>query len=314
METPHRYFTAAQVGRWLAGFVLGLVLLDAAIGAIFDRLYPTVGRGQLIGMIHSTVAARADVLLLGASTVRHHLDDRALSARLGVRVFNTGLDGRGVMFSRGLLALAREAHAPRLVVMDVNYSDRDHNSARLLAPCYRRNRVVDEVLTWNWRERLKLVSHAYRYNGLIFPMLTNLNTPPMRWGFEPLDGSVPDSSRFGGPLRGGGGFGPWYGVELRKLVGEARAGGARIIFLESPTWGAKVAPEAIAEYERVSREMGVPYYRLTPDRVPALDHAGLYYDRAHLNRRGAALLTDLVAPILARELAAGPAALPTARP
>jgi hypothetical protein len=304
METPHRHFHAAPVARWFAGFALALALLDAAIGMGLDRLYATVGRGQLIGMIHSAIAARADVLLLGASTVRHHLDDRALTERLGVRVFNTGLDGRGVMFSRGLLALVRRSHAPKLVVMDVNYSDRDHSSARLLAPFYHRDPVVDQVLTWNWRERLKLVSHAYRYNGLLFPMLTNLNTPPMRWGFEPLDGSVPDTARFGGPLRGGGGFGPWYGVELRKLVSEARAGGARIIFVESPTWGAKVAPAAIAEYERVSREMNVPYYRLTPDRVPELNQASLYYDRAHLNRRGAALFTDLVAPILANELAA----------
>jgi hypothetical protein len=50
--------------------------------------------------------------------------------------------------------------------------------------------------------------------------------------------------------------------------------------------------------------MNVPYYRLTPDRVPELNQASLYYDRAHLNRRGAALFTDLVAPILANELAA----------
>ena len=296
--------TSSQLRRWLFTFALALVATDFVAGHVLARLYATVGSGQLAGMVNSTVAARADVLVLGASTARHHVDDRELTRRLGARVFNTGLDGRGIVFSRGLLALAHRAHPPKLVVLDVSYSDRDRTSARLLAPFYGRDPVVDEVLGWSWREKFKLLSLTYRFNGLVIPIFTNLNSPPVVSGYEALVGALPDTTLPRGPARSSDGFGPWYGQQLRKLVKEARAGGARIMFVESPTWGGTVAQVALDEYARVARELDVPYARLTPDREPQLAHARLYYDRVHLNREGAVVFTGLLEPILRRELAA----------
>ncbi len=294
---------ARRYRGWLAVFAAGLVALDLVAGFALSRLHPTVGRGQLVGMANSAIRARADVLILGASTASHHYDDRALSRSLGLRVFNTGLDGRGIVFSRGLLALAAAEHRPRLVVVDVSYSDRDRTSARILAPFVGRNRVVDEVVGWSWRERLKLASRAYRFNGLVLPMLRNLGTPPMESGFEPLEGAIADSVPWRGPARGGEGFGSWYGIELRKLVAEARAAGARVVFVESPTWGGKVARVALDEYARVAREMDVPTHELAPDTHAEFRRASLYRDRAHLNREGAAIFTRAVEGILRDELA-----------
>lgn len=296
---PHR---AAGFGAWFAGFGAALVVLDFAIGFTLGRLYDTVGQGQLTGMIHSAIAAHADVLVLGASTARHHFDDVTLGRDLGLKVFNTGLDGRGIVFSRGLQALVDDERPPKLVVIDVSYSDRDRSSARLLAPFVGRSKVVDQVVGWNWRERFKLLSRAYRYNGLLLPILSNRSTPPMVSGFEPLDGGLADTTQWRGPARGAGGFGPWYATELRKLVAEARAAGSRVIFVESPTWGATVAPVALDAYSDVARDMSVPYYALTPEQYPELNDPTLYYDRAHLSRRGAVVFTRLIEPILRKEL------------
>jgi len=296
--------------RWLALFALALVAADQLGGFLLERAYPSVGRGQLAGMVNSAIQARADVLILGASTASHHYDDAALGESLGVRVFNTGLDGRGIVFSRGLLALAGAAHAPRLVVLDLSYSDRDRTSARILAPLYGRNPVVDQVVAWSWRERLKLVSRSYRFNGLVLPILRNLGTPPMTSGFEPVDGAIADSVPWRGPERGAGGFGPWYGDELRQLVREARALGARVVFVESPTWGGRVARVARDEYTQVANEMDVPLHLLDPEHVAALNQARLYFDRAHLNREGARVFSSVVTPVLRAELAAARTATP----
>jgi hypothetical protein len=290
-------------GRLLA-FALLLVLLDAATGRWLDSLHATVGQGQLVGVVNSAIRARADVLVLGASTALHHYDDRALTERLGLRTFAAGVDGRGVAFSRGLLALAAAAHRPRLVVLDVSYSERDRTSAQLLSPYYGRDATVTAILGADWRNRVKLTSRAYRYNGLLLPILANRSTLPMTWGFEPLDGSTLRADAVpGGPLRPDRGLGPWFDRELRRLVADARADGARIVFVESPTWGGRVGPLAMAEYERVARELDVPFHRLTPERCPELAHAALYRDRAHLNRQGAERFTRRVADLLALELA-----------
>jgi len=289
-------------GRLLA-FALLLVLLDAGTGRLLDALHATVGEGQLVGQVNSAIRAHADVLVLGASTALHHYDDRALTQRLGLRTFAAGVDGRGVVFSRGLLALATAAHPPRLVVFDVSYSDRDRTSAQLLSPFYGRNAVVSGILGRDWRNRVKLTSRAYRYNGLMLPILANRGTPPMPWGFEPLDGALPADAVPGGPVRPDRGLGPWFDRELRKLVADARSHGARIVFVESPTWGGRVGPQAMVEFERVARELDVPFHHLTPERCPELAHAALYRDRAHLNRQGAEVFTRRVADLLEQELA-----------
>jgi lysophospholipase L1-like esterase len=293
-------------GRLLA-FALLLVLLDAVAGWWLESLHATVGQGQLVGVVNSAIRARSDVLVLGASTALHHYDDRALTQRLGLRTFAAGVDGRGVGFSRGLLALAAAAHRPRLVVLDVSYAERDRTSAQLLSPYYGRNATVTGILGGDWRNRVKLASRAYRYNGLLLPILTNLGTPPMAWGFEPLDGALPPDAAPGGARRTDRGLGPWFDRELRRLVADARADGARIVFVESPTWGGRVGPLAMATYERVARELDVPFHHLTPERCPELAHATLYRDHAHLNRAGAELFTRRVADLLARELARPPA-------
>ena len=301
---------ARTVAGRLLVFALLLVLLDAVTGRVLGALHATVGEGQLVGQLNSAIRARADVLVLGASTALHHYDDRALGGRLGLRAFNAGVDGRGIVFSRGLLSLAGAVHRPRLVVLDVSYSDRDRTSAQLLSPYYGRDAVVDEVLDRDWRDRVKLVSRAYRYNGLVLAILANRGTPPMTSGFEPLDGALPADAAPGGRRRLDRGFGPWYGAELRRLVAQARALGAGIVFVESPTWGGRLGPLATAEYERVARDSDVPYLHLTPERCPALAHATLYRDRTHLNRAGAAVFTRLVADSLAVMLAPPPAPAP----
>ena len=298
--TGETTLSARTVAGRLLGFALLLALLDAGAGRLLDALHATVGRGQLVGVVNSAIHARADVLVLGASTALHHYDDRALQERLGLRAFAAGVDGRGVVFSRGLLALASATHAPRLVVLDVSYSERDQASAQLLSPFYGRDTVVTAILARDWRNRVKLASHAYRYNGLLLSILTNHGTPPMPWGFEPLDGALPANAVSGGPARSDRGLGPWFGRELERLVADARGRGARIVFVESPTWGGRVGPRAMAELERVARELDVPFHHLTPERCPELAHAALYRDRAHLNRQGAAVFTRRVADLLVR--------------
>ena len=311
--TGETTLSARTVAGRLLGFALLLVLLDAGAGRVLDALHATVGEGQLVGQVNSAIRARADVLVLGASTALHHYDDRALTGRLGLRTFAAGVDGRGVVFSRGLLALAAAAHPPRLVVLDVSYAERDRTSAQLLSPFYGRDPVVNGILGADWRNRVKLTSRAFRYNGLLLAILANRGTPPKPWGFEPLDGALPADAVPGGAVRTDRGLGPWFDRELRQLVADARGHGARIVFVESPTWGGRVGPLAMAEFERVARELDVPFHHLTPERCPELAHAALYRDRAHLNREGAGLFTRRVGDLLAQELAPpgpGPAARP----
>jgi hypothetical protein len=296
--------TWAALRRKLAIFVLALSLADLAAGSLLRWIHPRVHTGQVVGYPNAALHAGADVLIFGPSTAVHHYDDQLLTELLGVRVFNAGSDGRGLPYARGLLAMIGQIHPPKLVVVDICYFGDEWATARILAPFYGRNPTVDQILVnGDWRNWVKLHSLSYRFNGAPLAMLVNLDRPYPKWGFEGLGGSLLPNSPLDDAPRDAPGLGSWFEVEIERLVQTARAQGARVLFVESPVWGRRLAPEVIEQYRRVSEREHVPFFRATVTDRAELDHAELFRDARHLNRTGARVFSGLLAPELARELA-----------
>ncbi len=90
-----------RLSKRLAVFAAVVVTLDLAIGWSLETLLPHVQVGHQVGVINKAIDAEADVVILGSSRAMHSYDDRELTRVLGARVHNAGLDGRGVLFSRG---------------------------------------------------------------------------------------------------------------------------------------------------------------------------------------------------------------------
>jgi lysophospholipase L1-like esterase len=292
-----------QLAKRLGIFAAVVVLLDLAIGLGLAALLPRVRAGQQVGVINNAIAAEADVVILGSSHAMHSYDDEALTQRLGIRVHNAGLDGRGVLFARGMLALISQRHAPKLVVLDVTFADRDRANAYAFAPYYGRSPIVDALLTeGDWRERVKLVSRSFRMNSVALAILGNLFVDADEWGFEPLTGKLPETARVGDtPVPPLANAKPFVEENLVALVEEARLRGARVVFTESPTFGSTRPADARAMYERVAARTAVPFIQIASDEVPGYGPA-LFRDRGHLNREGAEIFTALIEPQLRSQL------------
>ena len=191
------------LAKRLAIFAAVAVALDLAIGLGLAALLPRVYAGQQVGVINNAIDAQADVVILGSSHAMRGFDDAALSQILGVRVHNAGLDGRGILFARGMLALIMQQHAPKLVVLDMTYADQQRSNAYAFAPYYGRSPIVDALLVdGDWRERVKLASRSFRMNTVALAILGNLSQPRPAWGFAPADGQLdPAAPRDGLPER-----------------------------------------------------------------------------------------------------------------
>lgn len=281
-----------QLSKRLAVFAAVVVTLDLAIGLGLETLLPHVHVGHQVGVINKAIDAEADVVILGSSRAMHSYDDRELTRVLGVRVHNAGLDGRGVLFSRGLLALIGQRHAPKLVVLDVAYSDDDRSNAYAFAPYYGRSPIVDSLLTeGDWRERVKLVSRSFRMNGVALAILGNLFAESHEWGFAPISGRLEPTVRVDGhPARPLARPKPFVEENLLALVAEARSLGAELVFCESPSFGDPWPADVRALYERVAATSGIPYIRIPDEELPGFGPA-LFKDRGHLNEDGAAVFT-----------------------
>ena len=303
--TRHPILDWRRLATRLGIFAAVIVLLDLAIGQGLAALLPLVHAGEQIGVLNNAIEAEADVVILGSSHAMHSYDDEALTRVLGVRVRNAGLNGRGVLFARGLLALISQRHAPKLVVLDVAFADRDRSNAYVFAPYYGRSPIVDALLVeGDWRERVKLTSRSFRMNGVAFAILGNLFAKRPEWGFDPIDRTLEASARVGDtpelPLAQPK---PFVEENLMALVEEARRSGAQVVFTESPGFGYPRPADVRALYERVAARAGVPYIRITSDDLPGFGPA-LFADPSHLNRAGAKLFTAAIGARL-RALSSG---------
>ena len=296
--------TWRQLTSRLVLFVAVTAVLDVTMGETLAALVRRVRRGGAVGVVNSSIAAEAGAVILGSSRASHGYDDEALTELLGVRVRNAGLDGRGILYARGLLDLIIARHAPQLVVLDVTYFEGERANAQVLAPYYGRSQKLDAILIdGDWRERVKLVSHSFRMNSAVLPILGNLGASAPLWGFVPLHGqldlSEPINVRLTVPPP------PAYVEDnLADLVADVRRSGAEIVFVESPSWGSRLSANVRKMYARVAENGDVPFIHILTAETAGFD-ASLFHDRAHLNAKGAKVFTRLVAGRLLHVLREG---------
>lgn len=286
---------------WLASrlclFVACSLVLDMAFGQALKVAHSRVVTGQVAGGVNAAIAARADVLIVGPSTALHHYDDGMLEHMLGTSVWNAGAEGRGLLYGRGLLSLVAAIHPPKVVVFDVSYFENEREASRALAPFYGRNATVDRILTLDWRERIKLLSRTYRFNGMALSIVSNWGRPARLHGFEPVGGAL--TERPAAAPRGDKGFGGWFAEEIRGFVGDARAAGSAVVFVESPSLS-PLNPEVLEAYAKIGHETGVPFVRIELAAVPEFADIRLFRDAIHLNAEGAAKFTAIVGTQLQR--------------
>jgi len=151
--------------------------------------------------------------------------------------------------------------------------------------------------------RLKLRSHAYRFNSVAIPLLGRWATgegPESADGFLPhRDGMSPSRAAsvgapWGPPPHEDGAYEPLAQAEqhVRGFVRAARAAGIECLVFVGPQYRGGYAPhpaEAIGRraLARWVREEGGHFAVLDEGRFAEFEDPALFHDPAHLNARGA---------------------------
>lgn len=281
------------------GLLLGVLLVgDRVVGMALDHLHPRVRVGATLGAATKARQAEADLLILGSSTALRHYDDEFLTDKLGVRVFNAGADGRGLLYARGILAIAGEVKRPKIVLFDLCTFSNEDATVKILAPYYGHNATLDRLLTPDWRSRVKLLSSSYRYNGAVLALLANIDKPAPKWGFEPLNRWMPADAKPTAPRET---VDPKLESRIADLINDAHALGATVVLVRGPNWGdTNLNAADVARFQSVAKRLGAPFIDLSAANTPELQRASLYADLGHLNREGAAIFSRLVADSLSR--------------
>ena len=75
-------------------FVAAFVALDQVVGLTFQKLYFRTRTGEGGGLINEALMKNPDILLLGSSRMKHHLDPSVLEKELSMSAYNGGVNGQ----------------------------------------------------------------------------------------------------------------------------------------------------------------------------------------------------------------------------
>lgn len=223
-------------------FILLLAATDYAVGKFVLMVENKAKSGQTLKNRKVRKNGVADILILGSSRSTHHYVPDILEDSLGNSAFVGGQDGNGIIMMYPVLRKFSERKKPALVIYDFHppfdlYDDDPHRYLSFIRPMWGSNTGVDSVIVMvDPTERIKLISHTFRYNSTLPTLLKGLIGQP-----NPEDkGYVPLTEEYAGdyvpsmPVNSN--YSPIKIEVFKQMINFCRCEGIRLVIVVSPTY------------------------------------------------------------------------------
>lgn len=281
-------------------FAILFIVIDQAIGFGLSTLVlrakgGDTGRNNVIAN-----SVKADIVLFGSSRCDHHYDPRIFTDSTGMSCYNAGHDGNGILMLYPYYKMMASRYTPKLIIYDLSSFDvaKDDYSKYLqwLRQFYGRPVVDSMVWDINPREKYKMVSQAYRYNGKALQIVADAIHPMQKdiLGFKPLSGVIKHSyekDTASAPTQIH--IDPFKQKYLLRLITDCKHSGTKIVFVVSPTYGQQNRSAYFRAISDMCRRNNVPLLYYQTDR--RFIHNPQYFsDKVHLNATGADAYTKTV--------------------
>lgn len=292
----------------MKNFVLRIVLffaivfcLDFVFGIVMDYMSKNANSGDTKMLNSLCMDSNYDVLIMGSSRAHHHYDDMLLSDSLGLKVYNMGVDGNGIVLMNGLWKLLSQRYTPKLIIYDVEpafdlmvYKEDDANRRYLskLKP-YFHTPCVDSIFHFvSPLEEIKNHSVFFRYNTDFFNVIKNYVSYSQvpRFGYAPIQGVMTDGEKR--PII-------TESIKtddvkiyfLRNLVVDVRSKGGQIIFIASPKYHVS-SSEVYQPLRDICDEYKVPFWDYYNDST--FQESEYFKEPMHLNKKGAEVFSNYI--------------------
>ncbi len=283
-------------------FILLFGIVDALSGPVFLFLMSHAKPSAMKDMYNlATTNCKPDIVILGSSRAMHHYDSRIIQDSLGVSCMNYGAMSNGIVLMFGRYKLLTRYHTPKMVIYDIHYPfdlSLDDNSKYIpaLRPFAYDKEIKDYICRIDARERYKLYSHLYRFNGMFQELLAvqfkadnNLFN-----GYSPLYGEMKIAPPHTEDIQ------PTFDTLkinlFKEMVADCCKRGIKLCFLVSPSLASQYS-KSIAPITEICRENDICYEIF--DESEAYPHDFSYFhDSSHLNDKGVQLYTKMIIPYL----------------
>ncbi len=300
-------------------FLVGVVTIDFVLDLVFKPWFmrTRISDENQGNKFHQALAAKADAYIFGDSRAQHHYDPKILEQYTGLRFFNAGVPGRGVLTMRFGAQWIEQRQRPTLYLVNLSLTEfeiRDLTQRQLpvlhmFAPYKKDLPVYDEIIQsvrvydkkiWG---KFAMV-HAYRYRTHIQPMIFQAcgqSCEPAN-GFVPLVGTLNTQGVGYDAVRSDLLKPHYYMMEqFANFVQDAQQKNIRVVGCIGPAYrGAtefrltEIEWEYLQGVRQLLKLLKVPFIEIPEKGYPEFQDPSFYFDAYHLNAKGAQFFSDKV--------------------
>jgi hypothetical protein len=281
-----------------------VVAIDLGVGFTHSRIFGNLpDKTSMVSTIYYSLFKKsADVLILGSSTANHHYNSKMMEDSLRMSVYNSGLDGRDMIYFDVVLQSTLERQIPKYVILDISSVHLDGSWISRISDTklyYGQNVPVSNYYDkeTDWQQRLKLCSALYRYNKTFSYLIrVKLDAPNVLNGYAPLVGNRENVdltyySNFSLDTK--------ELAHLENIIKICKRNNSILILVQSPQASDNLEfdkwIEEYASEQDISliKENKNSYY---------FDNPSLFYDGSHLNSQGADILTKRIIEVIKHKI------------
>lgn len=283
-------------------FICLLAIVDFCSSALF-MLRDRQNSGTTGRINHVINHSDEEVLILGSSRAVRHFNSRILEDSLGLKVYNIGVDGNGIVLAKGITDLESRRHRPKIIIFELfphyDYVNREGDDivkfSYFLKPYFDTPEIRKLISQADPVESLKMKSSLYRLNSILYKLIEGIVSIPSL----PDRGFIPQSTVMNyeprKPKLFPTTFDPAKAEILSDFISTMNREGVRVFFTISPIYS--YPDREFADVKKYVESKGGYVFDYLNDSA-FLKNRGYFADRVHLNTIGAdTLSSDLASKI-----------------
>lgn len=288
-------FTKAIIFIVLAWFLSGVAYYG------LNYMYMNSYGGNSGAQINHLIRTQYDIYVFGASRASHHYDPEVIGAKLGMKCYNAGDDGKNATYQLGLLQMLLKKHTPKLIIYEAgDFSPFLDSGTVDLFPYYYLDEDVKNILIQRdkWAS-IKFLFPLYAYNRKVLTVVKGFvqSSPPYSTGFRPLSGTMhpAEEARLKSKSHesdNDDAIDRKSLVSFKEFIRTCKDNHVTLILCYSPTY-LPSKPQGIDFITNIARKEGLPFFMFGED-ARYNYNPKFFRDAGHLNSSGASMFSHEV--------------------
>ena len=192
----HLFMLVFDMKKFSINILFVLLLLctvDYVLGYAFDHLKSSAKYGTTKRSNYILQETNEDILIFGSSRAARHYDPHIIEDLMGLKCYNCGMDGCGIILAYANLQAIVQRYTPKAIVYELtpNFDFVEGDNVKYIKSLrpYYDNPVISAVINdIDEVEKYKCLSKMYRYNMMPTTLIHDNLLPSNEYekGFEPV--------------------------------------------------------------------------------------------------------------------------------